>query len=320
MRGAHKWGALCVVLVVLVAPACQAPEARSPQGAESAPAYVAPRHAPGPMEGVRATRMADVLAAAGLDVKNLPPIERLTPGQKQKVMRTFTETLGVPCLGCHAEDRFEADTRRKRIAKRMYNEIVRPLALRDGEPIYCDSCHDGDMFMLDRRDTAKVTRHMSETLVGQMTRVDGRPHDCTSCHGDPPDFKMLTTWKLTTAPDIVLEEEPEASMLTAPPLPAIGPRTPADCGPRSELCPLQALMRADISNAVVAKDGASLAAAMDRVAAASPDPSWAWTSIGRAGAAAARAGDRAAVRQACAQCHELYKAPWRESHRTRVVP
>jgi hypothetical protein len=272
------------------------------------------------MEGVRATRMADALAAAGLDVRNLPPIEQLTPGQKQKVMRTFTETLGVPCLGCHAEERFEADTRRKRIAKRMYNEIVRPLALRDSEPIYCDSCHDGDMFMLDRRDTAKVTRHMSETLVGQMTRIDGRPHDCTSCHGDPPDFKMLTTWKLTTAPDIARENVAGSATLLTPHLPATGPREPADCGPKSELCPLQRLMRDDIANAVVANDGARLAAALDRVTAVSPEPSWGWATISRAGAAAARAGDLGAARQACAKCHEDYKARWRESYRTRMVP
>jgi len=145
------------------------------------------------MEGVWSTRMGGALAAAGLDVHDLPPLERLSAGQKQKVMRTFTESLGIPCLGCHSEESFAADTRRKRIAKRMYNEIVRALALRDGEPVYCDSCHDGDLFMLDRRDTARLTRHMSQVMVGQLTRVDGRPHDCTSCHGDPPDFKMLTT-------------------------------------------------------------------------------------------------------------------------------
>jgi hypothetical protein len=311
------FGVGLIVVAGLVA-ACEGPDVRSP-ASEAAP-YVAPKHAPGPMGGVRATRMTEALAAAGLDVRNLPPLEQLTPGQKQRVMRTFTETLGVPCLGCHAEDRFDADTRRKRVAKRMYNEIVRALALRDGEPVYCDTCHDSDMFMLDRRDTAKVTRHMSENVIGQMTRIDGRPHDCTSCHGDPPDFKMLTTWKATTAPDIASAAMPGSPTLLSPPLPAVGPRNPADCGPKSELCPLQALMRSDVANAVVSNDGALLAAALDRVTLASPDPSWAWATIARAGATAARAGDLAAARQACAKCHELYKAPWRESHRTRSVP
>ena len=35
--------------------------------------YTPKPHAPGPMEGVRATKMGDALAAAGLDVRNLPP-------------------------------------------------------------------------------------------------------------------------------------------------------------------------------------------------------------------------------------------------------
>ena len=69
--------------------ACEAPDARSPASVAGAPAYVAPKHAPGPMEGVRATRMAEVLAATGLDVRNLPPIEQLTPGQRQKVIRPY---------------------------------------------------------------------------------------------------------------------------------------------------------------------------------------------------------------------------------------
>ena len=65
---------------------------------------------------------------------------------------------------------------------------------------------------------------------------------------------------------------------------------------------------------------ARLAAVLDRVAAATPDPTWTWTAIARQGAVAARAGDLASARKACAQCHEPYKAPWRASHRTKQVP
>lgn len=241
------------------------------------------------MEGVWSTRMGGALAAAGLDVHDLPPLERLSAGQKQKVMRTFTESLGIPCLGCHSEESFAADTRRKRIAKRMYNEIVRALALRDGEPVYCDSCHDGDLFMLDRRDTARLTRHMSQVMVGQLTRVDGRPHDRTSCHGDPPDLKMLTTWKGSAAPEMVLEGQPASGGMLAPHLPAMGARDPVDCGPSSEKCPLQKIMRDDVSNAVASADGPRLAVVLDRVAAAAPEASWTWGAIARQGAVAARA-------------------------------
>jgi len=290
-----------------------------PMHPPAAEGYKRSARAPGPMEGLRATRMTDVLAAAGLDVRNLPPLEKLTPGQKQKVMRTFTETLGVPCLGCHAEDDFPADTRRKRIAKRMYNEIVRALTLRDGEPVYCDSCHDGTMYMLDRRDAQKLTSHMSENLVGQMARIDGRPHDCTTCHGDPPDYAMLTTWKLTTAPDVVLPGDAAklATDLTLD-LPAIGPRTPEDCGPTSDLCPLQKLMRGPVSIATSTNNASALATALESTASFSPDPTWSWTAISKAGADAARRGDLVGARKSCAACHSAYKASWRTSHRTRV--
>ena len=317
--GAGAWLGVSVVVASGFLAACAEPP--EPVVPVRPPPYVAPKHLPGPMEGVWATRMGDALADAGLDVHDLPPLERLTAGQKQKVMRTFTEALGIPCLGCHSEESFAADTRRKRIAKRMYNEIVRALALRDGEPVYCDSCHDGDLFMLDRRDTARLTKHMSQVMVGQLTRVDGRPHDCTSCHGDPPDFKMLTTWKASAAPDMVLEgQTAKAAPVLAPHLPAVGPRDPVDCGPGSEKCPLQKIMRDDVSNAVVAGDGARLATVLDRVAAAAPDATWTWAAIARQGALAAREGDLAGARKACAQCHELYKAPWRASHRARAVP
>lgn len=287
--------------------------------APGAPIYKPKPHAPGAMEGVRATSMGEALAAAGLDVRNLPPIERLTPGQKQKVMRTFTETLGVPCLGCHAEDDFPADTRRKRIAKRMYNEIVRELTLRDGEPVYCDTCHDGTMYMLDRRDTRKLTTHMTETLVGQFARVDGRNHDCATCHGEAPDYHMLTTWKLTTAPDIAPVDAAGPDIL-APPLPTAGLREPLDCGPHSEKCPLQRWMRGYVSIATATDDTASLAIALDRIALFSPDPSWSWVTISAEGAAAARRGDIAGAKKSCGACHVLYKTDWRAKYRTRAVP
>lgn len=272
------------------------------------------------MEGVRATRMTERLASMGLDVRNLPPIEQLTPNQKQSVMRTFTETLGIPCLGCHAEERFDADTRRKRVAKRMYNEIVRVLALRDGEPVYCDSCHDGNLFMLDRRDEAKVTHHMNAVLVGQMMRIDGRPHDCTSCHGDPPDFKMMTTWKYTTAPNITVADTPVKWDVLLPLTPLPGNRHPEDCGVNSEACPLQKLMVEDVSSAAVAKDGVRLARALDRVSQMSPDATWKWSTIAREGAQAARAGDIEGAMKLCGPCHTQYKPQWRDRYRTTGVP
>ncbi|MDB4933224.1 MAG: hypothetical protein JWP87_196 [Labilithrix sp.] len=320
-----KWGELArtgfVATCVAIGAATAACAPAVAQGPIVARAEYAPKaHAPGPMDHVRPTKMGPALAAAGLDVRSLPPIEQLSPAQKQKVMRTFTESLGVPCVGCHAEEQFPADTRRKRIAKRMYNEMVRALVLRDGAPVYCDSCHDGTMYMLDRRDTAKVTRHMSEALVGQLARVDGRAHDCSTCHGEPPDYHMLTTWKQTTAPDIVPIDTPASAMVLSPPLPPSGPRIPADCGPHSEDCPLQRIMRSEVSIATASDDGPALAAVLERVARASPDAVWTWETISRAGATAAQRGDLGEAKKSCGACHALYRPTWRASHRTRAVP
>ncbi len=156
------------------------------------------------MPVVEPTAMAAALAAAGLDPKALPPLETLDAKQKLRVMKTFDEALGVACVDCHTEGDFAADTRRKRVAKRMWNEIVRVTALESGDAVYCDSCHRGAMFTLDRRDKAKVSDYMSDVFVGMMKRTDDRDHACETCHGDPPDFKLVSSWKSAPAPDIQL--------------------------------------------------------------------------------------------------------------------
>lgn len=155
------------------------------------------------MRDVVPSAMGARLRAAGLDPKDLPPLETLDRGTKLKVMRTFTESLGVACVDCHAGLDFAADTRRKRVAKRMWNELTRVVALEEGgEPAYCDSCHQGDLFVLDRRDRAKVAVFMSEVYDQKLKRTDDRPHDCATCHGDPPDMSFLTKWRESPAPDI----------------------------------------------------------------------------------------------------------------------
>lgn len=323
--------------VVLTSAACG--------GASTEPRSTAETHdrrepllrAPGEMNRIAPTKMGEALAAAGLDVRALPPLEALEPGPKQKVMRTFTTALGIPCLGCHAESDFAAETPRKRVAKRMWNELVRVLQMSDGAPIYCDSCHEGALFALDRRDTTHVADFMSDVLVRGMRRIDGRPHDCTTCHDDPPDFHTVTSWKKTPAPDIVLRDgtflrggtgaqapipKPDdiRGPIAMPRLPTPEPRNPEDCGAQSSLCPLDRWMRLGVAPADAANDGPALARALGRVARFAPDPSWSWEALANEGAAAAAAGDLARARRTCGECHRAYKAQWREHHRTRAVP
>jgi hypothetical protein len=266
------------------------------------------------MADVHATRMGDKLAAAGLDPKDLPPLEALNGAQRMKVMKIFSESLGTPCIGCHAEEGFTADTKRKRIAKRMYNELVRVLATTDGSPVFCDSCHDGKMFVLDRRDRYAVATYMENVLVGKLKRADGRDHDCGTCHGDPPDFRFLASWRASRAPDI------DAAMVHDGPLPpaadAYSPSTSA-CAKDGTLCPLQRWMRERVAPALASGAADKLAAALEETARFSPAPDGRWAEITRAGVAAAKNGDMTEAANSSEPCHDDYKTTRSAQYRTR---
>jgi len=291
-------------------------------------AYVGPPRGAGKMPGTRATKMGDALRAAGLDPANLPPLETLAPGPKQKVMRTFSQALGVPCVDCHAVDDFAADTRRKRVTKRMWNEIVRVVAMKsDGAPVYCDSCHDGALFHLDRADGTALAEYMCNAMVGDLKRVDGRSHDCTTCHGDPPDLHLLTTWREEPAPQIVSSSTMMASTATKPVIipntwPIEGARVPEDCGPNGSLCPLAAWMRLVVMPA--ARDRSSkrdaLAKALERTADYAPNND-SFVTMARASARVAlTAKSDREVQASCGACHLQHKAMWRAEHRKDAPP
>jgi hypothetical protein len=277
-------------------------------------AYLGPPRGLGKMPGVRATTMGEALARAGLDVENLPPLETLAPGPKQKVMRTFSEALGVPCVSCHDEVDFKADTRRKRVARRMWDEITRVLTMRDGEPVYCDSCHGQALFHLDRRDPEVTAAYMANFMVGRLRRADGRTHDCTTCHGESPDFQLLSEWKTVAAPDIVHEMAPG---VLVPEWPIDGPRDPVDCGKDAENCPLEAYMSRLIAPlAARLQYRSQLESALERVADFAPE-SERFVAAAKAAAAAAKSADASAIRAACTNCHRAFKAMWRASSRSR---
>jgi hypothetical protein len=149
----------------------------------------------GPMVVVQPSAMLDRLRLAGLDPKHLPPFEKLERHQLGVVMKTFGQSLGLKCIGCHDLENFKKPSARKEASKRMWNDFVRVLVLEDGAPVYCDSCHQGSVQVLDRRDKGLVSSFMDDIFVGKLKRADGKEHDCGTCHGDPPDFKFLSTWR-----------------------------------------------------------------------------------------------------------------------------
>jgi hypothetical protein len=98
------------------------------------------------------------------------------------------------------------------------------------------------------------------------------------------------------------------------------------CGARDNPCPMQKWMRTKLAAPNAAGDMPALAAALEKAAQLSPDPSWngndpdkSWDAISKIGAAAARANDPAKVKAACKACHDAWKAKYKDAFRTRPV-
>ncbi len=133
------------------------------------------------------------LVSLGLDPKDLPPIEKLEPRALRGVMKIIAKSLGVRCADCHQEGDFAAPTRRKKIAARMWNELAARLTAADGSPLFCDSCHQGRIKLLDRSDKKALGKWMQTAFVDGLARKDGQPQKCESCHVGW-DMTFLTSW------------------------------------------------------------------------------------------------------------------------------
>lgn len=138
--------------------------------------------------------MANDLKELGLDVKNLPPLNKLEPATLRKVMNTFKKALGTNCNGCHDANDMKAPTPHKKIAARMWEDFTRKLKMEDGTALYCDSCHQGKMEFLDKHDPKALGAWMDQNYVGKLKRADKKDHGCETCHGDPFDPKFLAKW------------------------------------------------------------------------------------------------------------------------------
>lgn len=160
-----------------------------PAGTGAAPPAV------GPMGPIKGSSMEADLKALGLDVKKLPPLNKLEPATLRKVMKTFTTSLGVQCKDCHDTNDFRAPTPNKKVAAHMWNDWVRGFAMEDGTPLYCDSCHQGHEKFLDRHDKKALGAWMDANFVSKLKRTDKKENGCETCHGDPFDPNPLDKWE-----------------------------------------------------------------------------------------------------------------------------
>lgn len=146
-------------------------------------------HAPEP------TKLADKLKAIGLDVKKLPPLEKIEAPKLRKVMDLFNEALGTDCTDCHVKGQFSAPTKRKNIAGHMWNDFVRVLQTDKAQPVFCDSCHQGKLAALDRTDKAALAKWMDKNYQEKLALKSGKGDvSCATCHGDDTAPPFLEQW------------------------------------------------------------------------------------------------------------------------------
>jgi len=153
--------------------------------------------APVTMKAPVASQMAADLQKIGLDPKNLPSMDQLIKKDKKKlrqVMEPLAKAVGLKCVDCHDGDAYDKPTRRKNIAMHMWDQFARGLTMTDGSPIFCDSCHQGRITLLDRSDKKALGKWMQANLVDPLARKDKKDHGCATCHGDEMDMNILRTW------------------------------------------------------------------------------------------------------------------------------
>ena len=75
----------------------------------------------------------------------------------------------------------------------MWNEFLVKLSAEDGTPLFCDSCHEGRVHYLDRRDKKALAAWMDAHFVAKLARKDGKEHGCETCHVNM-DMTFLTAW------------------------------------------------------------------------------------------------------------------------------
>jgi hypothetical protein len=141
------------------------------------------------------TALVPDLQALGLDASHLPPIEKLEPKTLRGVMKLMAKSLGIKCGDCHKEGDFAAPTRRKKIAARMWDEFAAKLAFAapDGAPLFCDSCHQGRVEQLDRRDKKALSKWMDDNFVAKLKQKSGGSQECETCHVDM-EMQFLAIW------------------------------------------------------------------------------------------------------------------------------
>lgn len=136
--------------------------------------------------------------------KNLQVLKGMSGQQVVTLMQSWAAALGVQCNYCHVRP-FEADTPRKAVVRLMQRDYVMGLKHKDGSPLSCQDCHQGQPNFLRTRPFVGVfgkklpdVRVLTGMDKDQLVRVmDGFAKalgtKCNYCH--TADFEDDTSRK-----------------------------------------------------------------------------------------------------------------------------
>jgi hypothetical protein len=116
-------------------------------------------------------------------------------------MKSMAASLGIKCNGCHVqvgnEIDFDMKTPNMRIASQMWDRWVVKMQLTGGQPLFCDSCHQGKADFLVRGNPEQVgtlSNWMKKNFAAGLQNKDGSALTCATCHGQPFKGEFLATW------------------------------------------------------------------------------------------------------------------------------
>jgi hypothetical protein len=138
------------------------------------------------------------LKGAGINTAKIPEIGKIPLAQKKKIMPFMQKAMGyTACTGCHVEGDFKAETRNLKISRQMWNAYTVPMLDEKGGPVFCDTCHSGQVKVLNRADKEAVKKFMEDEYEHKLTRADKKDMECSTCHGDTMELKIIENlWKI----------------------------------------------------------------------------------------------------------------------------
>jgi hypothetical protein len=176
------------------------PNVKTAPAETAAPAPAAPEKpvAPTTSIAVGSSQMLGELKAIGIDPAHPGDLGKIEMSKKKKLMKLFVKSLGMAsCEGCHVPGDFKADTHNKKLATSMWDHFVKGLKAKSGEPVFCDSCHQGHTQLLVRDDKKALSQFMKANYEDKLERSDKKDHSCGTCHSDPFEGKVFAKlWKI----------------------------------------------------------------------------------------------------------------------------